>query len=392
MYSSAILQYYTGISLPSVIICHHIITALCIPLLITGMASDSIPHVVVENLSVLSLVLFLLCPISAFCSQKIWIDNCLMMTVTVSATAHVHLTNYTTKSLRSAYFSSLVSGLVLGGLALNTKITAIAIGPFLGSYTAYKVLQRVWKDKLPVSTASWDILTHGVCILVGMCVSHGPWVYTYHRVTGRLLPSAWPSKSMLETSAFVRSAVNKPGHTYLLTLLTISPIALVGLVHTMQNIATYLYHSFGVPKVSSRRRKAAVDEAPVEIPSMSVLVTWPLSFLVGLTAVGIAGGGFQTRFLLPILPATSVLSGYCILRAVESKNLLPLTIHLFLLAYGAFHTLYYGILYPPLYADLDYSVHDVLQGILASEYVPPANWDSLMLTRNYMKHFGLVSE
>ncbi len=236
VYSSAILQYYTGISLPSVIICHHIITALCIPLLITGMASDSIPHAVVENLSVLSLVLFLLCPISAFCSQKIWIDNCLMMTVTVSATAHVHLTNYATKSLRSAYFSSLVSGLVLGGLALNTKITAIAIGPFLGSYTAYKVLQRVWKDKLPVSTASWDIFTHGVCILVGMCVSHGPWVYTYHRVTGRLLPSAWPSKSMLEASAFVRSAVNKPGHTYLLTLLTISPIALVGLVHTMQNM------------------------------------------------------------------------------------------------------------------------------------------------------------
>jgi hypothetical protein len=125
---------------------------------------------------------------------------------------------------------------------------------------------------------------------------------------------------------------------------------------------------------------------------MSVLVTWPLSFLAGLTAVGIAGGGFQTRFLLPILPATSVLSGYCILRAVESKNLLPLTIHFFLLAYGAFHTLYYGILYPPLYADLDYSVHDVIQGILVSEYVPPENWDSLMLTRNYMKHFGLVSE
>ena len=40
VYSTAILQYYTGVSLPSVILCHHFITALCIPLLITGMASD----------------------------------------------------------------------------------------------------------------------------------------------------------------------------------------------------------------------------------------------------------------------------------------------------------------------------------------------------------------
>jgi len=115
----------------------------------------------------------------------------------------------------------------------------------------------------------------------------------------------------------------------------------------------------------------------------------PLSFLFGLTCLGIAGGGYQTRFLLPIFPATSILSGYCVMTSICEGNVFSLVVQVLLIVYGAMHTLYYGILYPPLFADIDYSLVDIINGILANAYVPPNSKDSFLFVIEHMKHYGL---
>ena len=113
---------------------------------------------------------------------------------------------------------------------------------------------------------------------------------------------------------------------------------------------------------------------------------------MGVTCLGMAGGGYQTRFLLPILPATSILTGFCTVKSLLDRNILGLTILLLLVFYGAMHTLYYSVLYPPLFADMDYSLVDIVDGILANEYVPPSNKDSFVYAIEYMKHYGLYRD
>jgi hypothetical protein len=61
-----------------------------------------------------------------------------------------------------------------------------------------------------------------------------------------------------------------------------------------------------------------------------------------------------------------------------------------LVAYSSLHCLYYGVLFAPLYADLDHSVLDIMDGILRSDYHPPATRDSYEMMMRYMAHFGLT--
>ena len=278
VYSSVFLKNIFGASLPMIILFHHMVTALCIPFIIRGLCIESRTPAVVDNWSVLSIVLFMICPIGSFCSQKIWIDNCLMMTVTLAVTAHIHLTNRVYKSKESLYTYSLLSGLVLGGFALNTKITALALVPFVGCYTIYMVTRRAVYLKRTLATAVSDIVGHGVCILLGVVISHAPWVCIYHSITGRFLPTAWPSQSMISSSPFVKSIINKPGYTYFYTLLTISPITLVGMCyiirysHSCGIAISSLINAFNSTKRG--RNMAATDIVPVEMLSSFILMAW----------------------------------------------------------------------------------------------------------------------
>ena len=71
--------------------------------------------------------------------------------------------------------------------------------------------------------------------------------------------------------------------------------------------------------------------------------------------LGRLGAGFQTRFLLPVLPATSVLASILINYTNSNSNSQSLKelLVFVLLSYSAMHMLYYGIMFPPLFADLD---------------------------------------
>ena len=119
----------------------------------------------------------------------------------------------------------------------------------------------------------------------------------------------------------------------------------------------------------------------------AVLCLWPVVILVGMTVLGSVGAGFQTRFLLPILPATAILAG--VPMALSSQNSISLLLGLFFLCYMCLHTLYYGVLFSPLFADLDHSLLDILKIILSHPYYKPPDKDSFIGILNFVRHFGL---
>jgi hypothetical protein len=106
---------------------------------------------------------------------------------------------------------------------------------------------------------------------------------------------------------------------------------------------------------------------------------WPLGFVAGLTLIGGLGGGFQIRFIVPILPATSVLASFAVTSATDLAKPLAAV----LLAYSGMHCLFYAVLYSPLFADMHATVFDIIRTILETPYEPPVS------DIGFMKHFGL---
>eukprot|EP01042_Synura_sphagnicola_P009747 gene9747-12507_t len=86
-------------------------------------------------------VLFLVCPIGALCSQKIWIDNALLFHVTAAAVVHMYLIrNLHLFSTNGIIYRHLLSGFLYGAIAMNTKITALFLLPFLVTWSAHHIL------------------------------------------------------------------------------------------------------------------------------------------------------------------------------------------------------------------------------------------------------------
>lgn len=124
-------------------------------------------------------------------------------------------------------------------------------------------------------------------------------------------------------------------------------------------------------------------QASLRILALSI---WPLSFIFGHSIIGYLGGGYQLRFILPALPATSISS--CLGLQTYSPSLCN-AIFAFLLAYSAIHTLFYGILFAPYFADLKYSILDMISIILASPYDPTSMKQDFTTLFEFLHHFGL---
>jgi hypothetical protein len=217
---------------------------------------------------------------------------------------------------------------------------------------------------------------------------------------------------MLQRSSFVRAAVAKPWPTYVLTLLQVSPLHLLGLLGAS---AVLVWMLAGAPcpstaasastkDITSTTRQQPAFPSPrlrAVLPLMA-LSAWPAAFLVGLTVLGAAGSGFQSRFLMPMLPGSAILSA-AVLDAVRSAgaaaggNMRILAdcagcVVTILAVYSAMHVLYYAVLYAPLFADLDVSLLDVLGSTLQSPYSAPDSRESFQAMLRFMAHYGMVRE
>ena len=96
------------------------------------------------------------------------------------------------------------------------------------------------------------------------------------------------------------------------------------------------------------------------------------------------GAGFQTRFIAPIIPCTSILAAHIII-----KHKFLLILGYILLCLSSFYILYYSILYTNMYADLDYNIWEIIQHILEHSYYAPPTREYMEIILKYMSHFGL---
>lgn len=174
-----------------------------------------------------SMLILCCCPIAAFSSQKFWIDNCLLWSVTVCVTAHVVLLHHTTTAgqegqestqsvERVKMFSSdsvwrhAMSGVIFGLVGLNCKITAAALLLFLIGWiflqqyllylNGYKLLvgssqdtssgaeMKEQQDSNSVFNKKYTLLLGQAvgaavvnCAVFGLCalLAYAPWMYIY---------------------------------------------------------------------------------------------------------------------------------------------------------------------------------------------------------------------
>ena len=217
VYLSAFLHGYVGVDLPIIPILLQLGTLALIP----WICSNILPQNYVGegiNIALTALILFSSCPIAAFCSQKFWIDNCLMFSVTFCVAAHVALFPITLKnttnprkshSTLSYVVRALGSGVTFGLVGLHCKITAAALLPFAGVWIAtHHVITRSFTytysftrlmvnmtdhrgkaeggessvllpNKFPVSRVIADSVRDTLVYVLGACVVYAPWAYLY---------------------------------------------------------------------------------------------------------------------------------------------------------------------------------------------------------------------
>ena len=190
---SAMLHRYTGMPLALVPL---LLQALALSLL-PGLCAAILPRQPTgssHSAGIMAMGFVSCCPIVAFCSQKFWIDNCLMAAVTLCAAVHVSLLPCNTdqnprpRSTFSGFLLRCVlSGLGFGIIGLNCKITAAALLPFAMLWIAlerFTAAVAVAKDhtQSPLAAGLQSLpasIVGGLCYGVGAVAAYMPWAYLY---------------------------------------------------------------------------------------------------------------------------------------------------------------------------------------------------------------------
>jgi hypothetical protein len=361
---------------------------LCTPWLCTEALRDTSLRAHSLSISLLTMALLLVCPVAAFCAQKLWLDNALLLTATLCAALHMRCVRADRAWLCAC------SGLCYGGLALNTKLTALGLLPFLLAWILShpphphpppQPPQRRRRRRHAAAAAAWRCL----CFLLGATLGHAPWLLLYQRATGRWLPSAWPSPQLQQRFPFLQQAVQRPWHHYFTLLCTLHPAYLLGLVLVLA-CAGQAYR-----RVRRQQQQLQMDDAL----RLLVLALYPLSFLLALTLLGMLGAGYQARFLLPALPGLALLGAVAIhllLRRWGDNAGLQVLL-LLLGAYAAMHALYYGLLAPTLHADVEQSVFSMLRVVLQSHFPRLVGGggggrEEQARLEQVLRHFGLAAQ
>ena len=316
-----------------------------------------------------------------------------------------------------------MSGVYYGLFVLNTKVTGLAILPFLLLWTTIDLdenenenddeneknkqnKQGTYSISMISVRLSAPVLLKASAVIIGTLIGHAPWLMFYYSVTGKLLPTAWPSEELLKRSQFVKKAVEKPWYSYLQTICTISPLMACGLIIGGVCLLLTLYHIMTPIMIDIMRMKEKYGRYSTKkiremnenelrrtwLPMyrLGVLVLWPLGYIVGHTLLAALGAGTQTRFILAAVPGCSVLLAIAIDKVLQTQ-LYPLIFAplILLLFIQAIHCVYYGILYPSMHADFDLTLYQMISLMLNSPYHVPSTKDSFLATGMFMRHFGL---
>jgi hypothetical protein len=406
VYASSFLHYNGGIPLPLIPVLFQAGTFLCISWLVSACHSSSMDFSKLLRVSLRAAWLFLICPLSWFCSQKVWIDNALMFTCTFSLTIHLSLLPCapTTACYEQTWWwicKHVLSGTVFGGLALNTKITAVALLPAVLIWSVWnnfcRHFQQASNRQLQEKKKSFDeeissmtsciswktLLFQPYFILETLCgifafvfaatVCHVPWLLWYHGRTGRWLPSAWPSAAMIAQSTFVRAAVTQQSWLfYFQQFASVLPLFFLALCIGFGSLFLIGSSCTSVQEIVGDTNFSVV----------SILSVYLYTFVLGMTILGIFGAGYQTRFLLPCSPAVAIIvstfletisTGMPPSSQYPKSNIASVLfvwmeqfIYLIVIV-SVINGWYYGVQFPTKYADINAGgVLDFIAAILGS--------------------------
>lgn len=203
------------------------------------------------------------------------------------------------------------------------------------------------------------------------------------------LPSAWPSQTMLERFPFVRQAVMRPWHFYFITLADFSPLHLFGLLFATLLIGIcFLKIFFGKIKLidllTSKYRRFYL---------LMVFWLWPFCFVAGLMVLGLAGGGYQQRFLTPMLAGTAFLTSIVIcdvFLSIPSNVVVVLVsvVMMWCLWSSLCLSFYFGVLFAPLHAEVSFGIESMISLMLSSSFIIMQSHEEMLQLFEFMKHFG----
>lgn len=392
VYSCAFLASF-GVPLAVIPIIHQVITACSLigihyNLYRLNVLSDA-------NGAVWSLLCFVFCPVVAFCGTKIWVDNAAMSATSLAVCAHISLLRFAIYDsnceirqlwgIRS-FYAQFASGIIFfGGIAMNTKITTLAIFPFLLGWSdlqyrnaQYHTLSQNSTTGIKNEISLIGRVTFLFPLVAGFIIGAGPWICLYYSENGRLFPNAWPSAELRRTNAFVRAAVGKPFFSYITTLLSTSPLVALGFFY---GVALFLYHFFSLSWILS--------DGPLS-PSyaMCILALWPVAFIVANMILAGAGAGTQMRFILPALPGAALLASVCIQQ--NRTNSVFIAVCAALLSIAAIHTLFYGVVFSTLFADISDDIFSIVDAILTFPVAVPSSPSVAQEITNFLKHHGVI--
>ncbi len=200
-------------------------------------------------------------PLLAFVSKRLWIDGLLAGLVAVSIA--VAIAGMGTKRR----FLLVLAGFLLG-LAGLAKLTGLLVLPLLLVMALRG--EQDWNGRARAAAA----LVLPVALLVV------PWLAAFYYNTGVVLPS-WvkPDEQLMSLYPFLRTAVERPWHYYLTTLIAISPAVML-LAWT-----------------------AVAHRMIWRDPVFQLAAGWLLLIVLAQTLLALDGYGFQMRHIAPAVTA-----------------------------------------------------------------------------------------
>jgi 4-amino-4-deoxy-L-arabinose transferase-like glycosyltransferase len=216
--------------------------------------------------ALLTCLLLSFCPIFLFSSVRILIDIVLTLLVSLA----VLLTLFANDKSKTPVFGAV--GLVFG-LAVLTKETAVLILPVL----LYLMLRGGVNRRSLVALAYFA--------LAALVIST-PWFVYFFKNTGSLARGAVIDTEYLQLP-FIRMAVERSWYFYFAHVVLISPIYLFGYFEIIHRL---------------RKRESLTE------------VIWVLSYFIPLTFHGVMGNSYQTRYILPAIPALALLAAASLCR------------------------------------------------------------------------------
>lgn len=200
-------------------------------------------------------------PLLAFVSRRLWIDSLLAGLVAIACAALVLAHG----GRRRRWL--IASGALLG-LAALAKLTALILLPVFLVFTVRQ--DTTWPARVRSALA----------VLVPVTVLVVPWLAVFYQHTGVLIPS-WvkPDARLMEIYPFLRTAVERPWHYYLSTLLVIAPLTAIA-----------AWAAFSQRALWSQ-------------PIFQFSAAWLVVFVAVQTLLGADGYGFQMRHVAPAAAA-----------------------------------------------------------------------------------------